>query len=44
MCKNCGCESHCGKVCNRKEEHYPVDGGKQYEIEVCKNCRCEDCE
>ncbi len=43
-CKNCGCNSHCNKICKRKEEHYSVDGGKPYQIDVCKNCRCEDCQ
>ena len=42
-CKNCGCDSHCGKVCERKEKHHPVDGGGTYNIEVCKECRCEAC-
>ena len=42
-CKNCGCDSHCGKNCKRKEKYYPVDGAKQYEIEVCKHCRCDAC-
>jgi len=42
-CMNCGCDSHCGKVCERKEKHYPVDGGGTYNIEVCKQCRCEAC-
>ena len=42
-CLNCGCDSHCGNVCKRTEKNCPVDGGKQYEIEVCKECRCEAC-
>ena len=42
-CKNCGCDSHCGSVCKRSEKHYPVDGSKKYDIEVCKQCRCEAC-
>ena len=42
-CDNCGCDSHCNAVCKRKEKHYPVDGGKQYEIEVCKQCVCMAC-
>ncbi len=42
-CKNCGCDSHCGKDCRRTEKNYPVDGSKQYEIEVCKHCRCDAC-
>jgi hypothetical protein len=43
-CKNCGCDSHCGKTCDRKEKHYPIDGYFEYDIEVCKQCRCEACE
>ena len=42
-CNNCGCDSHCGDVCKRSEKHYEVDGGKKYNIEVCKQCRCEAC-
>jgi hypothetical protein len=42
-CQNCGCDSHCGVSCNRTEKHYPLDGGKEYEIEVCKQCRCQSC-
>jgi hypothetical protein len=43
-CKNCGCDSHCGKECKRKEKHYPIDGYYEYDIEVCRQCRCEACE
>ncbi len=35
-CTNCGCDSHCGNDCKSKEKYYAVDGGKQYEVEVCK--------
>jgi len=42
-CTNCGCDSHCGKTCTRKEQHYPTDGYMEYPIEVCKQCRCEAC-
>ncbi len=42
-CQNCGCDSHCGETCKRKQNHYPVDGYFEYEIEVCKQCRCEAC-
>jgi hypothetical protein len=42
-CNNCCCDSHCGNDSKRTEKHYPVDGGKQYEIEVCKQCRCDAC-
>ena len=37
-CKNCGHESHCG-VPLRKD----VDRSGT-EIEVCRNCRCDNCE
>jgi len=43
-CNNCGCDSHCGKECRRKEKHYPTDGYMEYPIEVCKQCRCEACQ
>ena len=42
-CNNCGCDSHCGKDCKRKENHHPIDGYFEYEIEVCKQCRCDAC-
>ena len=42
-CNNCGCDSHCDTICSRKEVGYPVDGSNEYEIEVCKQCRCEAC-
>jgi hypothetical protein len=40
-CNNCGNPNHCNNSLNRKE----VDEfGEQYEIEVCKICRCEACQ
>ena len=42
-CENCGCDSHCVDICKRKQNEYPVDGGAEYEIEVCKHCRCDAC-
>ena len=44
MCKNCGCSSHCGKKCERKEKHYMCDSYFEFNVEVCKQCRCEACE
>ena len=41
-CLNCGNECHEGKVLTRTEKTYAVEGAKEYEIEVCKYCRCED--
>tara|TARA_A100001011_G_scaffold158974_1_gene167317 strand:- start:1327 stop:1485 length:159 start_codon:yes stop_codon:yes gene_type:complete len=41
-CLNCGNECHEGKVLTRTEKTYEVDGSKEYEIEVCRYCRCED--
>ena len=43
-CKNCGFDSHCGKVSKRTEIGYASEGSKTHEIEVCKQCRCEACE
>ncbi len=43
-CNNCGKDSHCGTKTTRTEHQYEVDGGKEYEIEVCCQCRCKDCE
>ena len=42
-CLNCGNECHEGKVLTRTEKTYEVEGAKEYEIEVCKNCRCKAC-
>jgi len=42
-CTNCGCDSHCGKTCDRTETGYPTEGSKTHTIEVCKQCRCEAC-
>jgi len=42
-CDNCGCDSHCGKTCDRTETGYPTEGSKTHTIEVCKQCRCEAC-
>ena len=44
ICKNCGCDSHCGETCSRTEKHYPTDGYMEYPIEVCRQCRCEACQ
>ena len=41
-CLNCGNECHEGKVLTRNEKMYEGEGGAEYEIEVCKFCRCED--
>ncbi len=37
-CKNCGHESHCGNSLRKR-----VDDVHR-EIEVCKSCRCEQCQ
>ena len=42
-CNNCGCENHCGSICKRTEKGYKCDGGKEYQIEVCRQCSCKDC-
>lgn len=42
-CKNCGHDSHCGTVLERKEQHYILDGGQNYYIEVCRQCSCIQC-
>jgi hypothetical protein len=42
-CNNCGGDSHCKTRSTRKEQQYEVDGGKEYEIEVCRECRCDAC-
>lgn len=43
QCNNCGNDSHCNTKLNRTEQHYEVDGGEEYEIEVCRQCRCKAC-
>ena len=40
-CKNCGHNSHCG-VSYMKEETNEL--GESHQVEVCKNCRCNNCE
>ena len=42
-CNNCGGDSHCETRATRTEQQYEVDGGKEYEIEVCRECRCNAC-
>ena len=39
-CLNCGNPCHAGVVLTRKEHTYPSEGSKEYEIEVCRHCRC----
>ena len=39
-CYNCGHDSHCGVPYWREERDY---NGEVYQIEVCKNCRCDNC-
>lgn len=44
-CMNCGNSSHCGETLYRKE--IEVVNGKvihEWTIDVCKHCRCEECE
>ena len=43
-CNNCGGDCHCETRSTRKEYEYPSEGGKEYEIEVCGQCRCKECE
>ena len=43
-CNNCGCDNHCGTRTTRTEHMYQAEGGDEYEIEVCGQCRCKECE
>ena len=46
-CKNCGHESHCGIPLRKSvAQRSDYDDGHQEmeQIEVCKNCRCINCE
>ena len=48
-CSNCGYDSHCGNRLTKTLEtvrsfrNHSSDTASQ-QIEVCKNCRCDDCE
>jgi len=44
FCNNCGCQNHCGSICKRTEKGYKCDGGKEYQIEVCRQCSCVECD
>ena len=39
-CLNCGHKCHEGVVLTRRERTYPSEGGEEYELEVCRHCRC----
>ena len=43
-CLNCGNECHEGRILTRKEKTYPSEGSIEYEIEVCRHCRCGELE
>jgi hypothetical protein len=40
-CENCGHSSHCGTPYYRQHEDYD---GRCYSVEICKHCRCNNCE
>lgn len=43
-CKNCGFDSHCDKPLMRPEQQWQdPDTLHAWTIEVCKICRCEEC-
>ena len=42
-CNNCGGDSHCETRATRTEHRYPSEGSEAYEIEVCRECRCDTC-
>ena len=45
FCMNCGNSAHCDDVLYRKE--IEIIGDKtvnEWTIDVCKHCRCEECE
>lgn len=43
-CLNCGNECHEGRILTRKEKTYASEGSIEYEIEVCRHCRCGEVE
>ena len=43
-CKNCGFDSHCDQPLRRPEQQWQdPDTLHAWTIEVCKICRCEEC-
>ncbi len=40
-CNNCGHNSHCGVPLY--ETSKVDDTGEEYQYEVCRHCRCDDC-
>ena len=38
-CSNCGHNCHCGNACKQEVIN---EFGEKYEIECCKNCRCDN--
>ena len=43
-CRNCGHDSHCGVPLMKDFRREPYNHGTEGQIEVCKSCRCEQCE
>ena len=37
-CNNCGHQCHCGSAC---KQEVVSEFGEKYEIECCKQCRCD---
>ena len=43
-CDNCGQESHCAGILHREEKEMLLGQiVREWCIEVCKICRCEEC-
>jgi len=48
-CSNCGYDSHCGNKLSKdlsvaRSFRTHADSTANQKVEVCKNCRCDDCE
>mgnify|MGYP001360045518 CR=1 FL=1 len=43
-CYNCGHDSHCGIPLRKAVDRSQAHAAGLYEIEVCKQCRCEKCD
>jgi hypothetical protein len=43
-CYNCGHEAHCGVTLRKDFRREPYNHGIEGQIEVCKYCRCAQCD
>lgn len=43
-CYNCGHDAHCGVPLHKEFRREPYNHGIEGQIEVCKRCRCAQCD